>query len=44
LTEAGMQLLVSAFPIWESVHADVERGIVSGNPSRLRQDLLDISR
>jgi DNA-binding MarR family transcriptional regulator len=44
LTEAGMQLLVSAFPIWESVHADVERGIVSGDPSRLRQDLLDISR
>jgi DNA-binding MarR family transcriptional regulator len=43
LTEAGMQLLVSAFPIWESVHADVERGIVSGDPSRLRQDLLDIS-
>jgi len=44
LTEAGMQLLVSAFPIWESVHADVERGMVSGDPSRLRQDLLDISR
>lgn len=44
LTEAGMQLLVSAFPIWESVHADIERGIDSGDPGRLRRDLLDISK
>lgn len=43
LTEAGMQLLALAFPIWERVHEEIEQGISSGDPSRLRQDLLDIS-
>ncbi|WP_313618330.1 MarR family transcriptional regulator [Agrobacterium sp.] len=43
LTEAGMQLLALAFPIWERVHEEIEQGINSGDPSRLRQDLLDIS-
>lgn len=44
LTETGMQLLAQAFPIWEQVHAEIELGITSGDASRLRQDLLDISR
>jgi DNA-binding MarR family transcriptional regulator len=44
LTDAGMQLLVSAYPIWERVHADIEQGIGSGDPGRLRRDLLDISK
>lgn len=44
LTEAGLALLANALPIWEQTHAEVERGIGSGEPDRLRRDLIDIGQ
>lgn len=42
LTEEGMAVLALAFPIWRQTHADVETRISSGDPDRLRRDLIDL--
>ena len=42
LTPEGMAVLAVAFPIWEQTHAEVETKIGSGDPGRLRRDLIDI--
>jgi len=41
LTEAGMELLVSAVPVWRREHAAVERGLAEAD--RLRADLRALS-
>lgn len=43
LTEAGMELLASAVPIWNSTHAAVENLLGDGNADRLRSSLLALS-
>ncbi|MCZ4431055.1 MarR family winged helix-turn-helix transcriptional regulator [Agrobacterium sp. SOY23] len=42
LTADGMAVLAAAFPIWQDTHADVEARIGSGDPDRLRRDLIDL--
>ncbi|MGV2067966.1 MarR family winged helix-turn-helix transcriptional regulator [Agrobacterium sp. 22-226-1] len=42
LTADGMALLAAAFPIWEQTHAEIEARIGSGDPDRLRRDLIDL--
>lgn len=42
LTAAGTALLAKAVPIWEETHAQVETRIASGDPDRLRRDLIDL--
>ncbi|WCK02727.1 MarR family winged helix-turn-helix transcriptional regulator [Agrobacterium tumefaciens] len=42
LTPEGMAVLAVAFPIWEQTHAEVETKIGSGDPGRLRRDLIDL--
>ncbi len=42
LTADGMAVLAAAFPIWQRTHADIETRIGSGDPDRLRRDLIDL--
>jgi len=42
LTPDGMAVLAAAFPIWELTHAEIEAKIGSGDPQRLRRDLIDL--
>ena len=42
LTADGMAVLAAAFPIWEQNHAEIEAKIGSGDPDRLRRDLIDL--
>ncbi|CVI58998.1 MULTISPECIES: MarR family winged helix-turn-helix transcriptional regulator [Agrobacterium] len=42
LTADGMAVLAAAFPIWERTHAEIEAKIGSGDPERLRRDLIDL--
>ncbi|TZG37590.1 MarR family transcriptional regulator [Agrobacterium sp. B1(2019)] len=42
LTADGMAVLAAAFPIWERTHAEIEAKIGSGDPNRLRRDLIDL--
>lgn len=42
LTAAGMAVLTAAFPIWQQTHAEIEARIGSGDPDRLRRDLIDL--
>ncbi len=42
LTADGMAVLAAAFPIWEQTHAEIEAKIGSGDPERLRRDLIDL--
>ncbi|MBO9655388.1 MAG: winged helix-turn-helix transcriptional regulator [Agrobacterium tumefaciens] len=42
LTADGMAVLAAAFPIWQDTHAEVEARIGSGDPDRLRRDLIDL--
>ncbi|WP_418136666.1 MarR family winged helix-turn-helix transcriptional regulator [Agrobacterium sp. El2ro-1b] len=42
LTPEGVAVLAVAFPIWEQTHAEVETKIGSGDPGRLRRDLIDL--
>ncbi len=42
LTADGMAVLAAAFPIWERTHAEIEARIGSGDPDRLRRDLVDL--
>lgn len=42
LTTAGTALLKKAVPVWEETHAEVEARIASGDPDRLRRDLIDL--
>ena len=42
LTADGMAVLAAAFPIWEQTHAEIEARIGSGDPDRLRRDLIDL--
>jgi len=43
LTSAGRALLVAAVPVWEETHAEIERGLASGGPDRLRAELRALS-
>jgi DNA-binding MarR family transcriptional regulator len=42
LTADGMAVLAAAFPIWEQTHAEIEARVGSGDPDRLRRDLIDL--
>ncbi|KAA3503096.1 MarR family transcriptional regulator [Rhizobium rhizogenes] len=42
LTADGMAVLAAAFPIWKQTHAEIEAKIGSGDPDRLRRDLIDL--
>lgn len=39
LTPAGRAALAAALPIWQAVHAAIERGLGEAGPDRLRADL-----
>jgi DNA-binding MarR family transcriptional regulator len=43
LTGKGRELLVSAFPVWESTHREIEQFIADGNPDQLRKSLRALS-
>lgn len=43
LTEAGLDLLEQAVPIWRSTHDDVDRLLCDGKPDALRRDLLALT-
>lgn len=43
LTAKGRTLLAAATPIWERTHLEVEGLLESGEPDRLRRDLLALS-
>lgn len=42
LTADGMAVLSAALPIWEKTHGEIEARIGSGDPDRLRRDLIDL--
>ena len=42
LTAEGMAVLSAALPIWEKTHDEIEAKIGSGDPDRLRRDLIDL--
>ncbi|MFK0384671.1 MarR family winged helix-turn-helix transcriptional regulator [Agrobacterium sp. NPDC090273] len=42
LTTEGMAVLSEALPIWEKTHGEIESKIGSGDPDRLRRDLIDL--
>lgn len=42
LTVEGMAVLTAAFTIWQQTHAEIEARIGSGDPDRLRRDLIDL--
>ncbi|NWJ25136.1 MarR family transcriptional regulator [Rhizobium sp. RM] len=42
LTTEGMAVLSEALPIWEKTHGEIEAKIGSGDPDRLRRDLIDL--
>jgi DNA-binding MarR family transcriptional regulator len=43
LTPAGRALLVSAVPVWERTHVEIERLITGSDPDTLRADLRALS-
>jgi len=43
LTSEGRALLASAVPIWRKTHAQVDKSLPGGDPSRLREDLRALS-
>jgi len=43
LTEAGLDRLAAAVPIWRKTHTEVDRMLPGGDPDRLRVDLLALS-
>ncbi len=43
LTEAGLDLLAEALPIWRATHDRVDRLLAEGEPQRLRDSLLALS-
>ena len=43
-TEEGLRVLASAVPIWERVHAELEKELGEAKPDRLRKDLMVLAR
>jgi DNA-binding MarR family transcriptional regulator len=43
LTKAGQKVLAAAVPLWIAAHAELERDLPRGAPSRLRADLNALS-
>jgi DNA-binding MarR family transcriptional regulator len=43
LTEAGLDLLEKAVPVWRSTHDAVDKLLRGGSPDRLRRDLLALT-
>jgi DNA-binding MarR family transcriptional regulator len=43
LTPAGRDLLIAAIPIWQRIHAEIERQLSESTPGHLRADLRALS-
>ncbi|MFP6562209.1 MarR family winged helix-turn-helix transcriptional regulator [Paraburkholderia sp. B3] len=43
LTPAGQRLLAEAFPLWQQMHAEIEKPFAPGEVDRLRQQLRALS-
>jgi DNA-binding MarR family transcriptional regulator len=43
LTLPGKKLLARAVPVWKSTHAEIENHLGSGEPERLRKNLVALS-